>query len=372
MKLVMFIGHFKTGSTSIQHFLASNWYRLVEQGVLYPSVESGAMARNMRLLFNRADEDLHGQNLNVIEPHNALALKLKTEEDGHGVPSYYPKLPAAFQMFEAIEQQIAALQPQTTVLCSEVFALLGMTKHRKSIRRLNARLGHHDTTIYCTLRRPDDYLSSWHRQRLKFGAKLKPLRAGGMGGYLETAHFQQARMVRGWREDGFQNAELVLRNFDDVRRNQGSVHDFMTQTGVAFPQNVSLPDLRNPSVPSAFAEIGRLALIELPRESGRRIVEWLISVRGMVPHAADRDVEVFGPLVREKLVRNFAPIAADLRQMTGGRDFYPDIDELERLRPVNELDAANEALPRLVLASKVSSLFAEEKDWLGKLKLPEE
>lgn len=372
MKLVMFIGHFKTGSTSIQHFLASNWFKLIEQGVLYPSVENGALARNMRLLLNRADEDLHGQNLNVIEPHNALALKLKTEEDGHGVPPYYPKLPAAFQMFEAIEQQIAALQPHTTVLCSEVFALLGMTKDRQSVSRLNARLGQHDSTIYCSLRRPDDYLSSWHRQRLKFGVKQKPLRAGGMDDYLETAHFQQARMVRGWIDDGFQDAELVLRNFDDVLKNQGSVHDFMSETGIAIPRNAVMPDLRNPSVPSAFAEIGRLALIELPRQMGRNIVEWLISMRKLVPHASDRDVEVFGPAVRDKLVKNFEPVARELRSMSGGRDFYPDLSDLGRLRPISELEAANTALPRLVLASKISPLSPEEKDWLSKLRLPEE
>lgn len=369
MNLVMFIGHFKTGSTSIQHFMARNWFRLAENGVLYPSVESGALARNMQALLKRSDDGLAGQNLNVIEPHNALALKLKTEEDGHGVPPYYPKLPASFQMFEAITNQIRTLDPKKTVLCAEVFALLGMTKKRQSVRRLHARLGHHDTTIYATLRRPDDYLSSWHRQRLKFGVKQRPLREDAMDSYFDTAHFQQAKMVEGWLDGYFQNAEVIIRNFDDVLRNDGSVMDFLSKTGIDIPRDATMPDLLNPSVPAAFAEIGRLALIELPEPSGRRIVEWLISVRKTVPHVKDSEVEVFGQENRARMMNRFLPVADNLRRLNGGVPFYDDLDDLARPRPVAELDAARSALSGLVLASKTSGLAENEKEWLERLRL---
>ena len=166
MKLVIFIGHFKTGSTSIQSFLSSNFLRLLQAGILYPSVESQGMARNLQVVLSGRDMPTIGDSLNIIEPHNALALKLKTEEDRHGVPSYYPNLPSGFQMLEALNNQISAIDPKSVILCSEVFALFGLTEKKESIKRLARRFAHHEVTIYCNLRRPDEYISSWHRQRL--------------------------------------------------------------------------------------------------------------------------------------------------------------------------------------------------------------
>lgn len=372
MRLILFIGHFKTGSTSIQHYFARNWLGLLQRGVLYPAVESQAVSRAIRLSLQGRDEDLQGQGLNIVEPHNALALRLKNEDDGHSVPSYYPHPPSGFQMFEMIRNQIGALNPETTVLCSEVFALLGMTAQRSGVKRIHARLGQHDTTIYCSLRRPDEYLSSWHRQRLKFGEKLAPLRAGALRSYVDTAHFQQAKLVRGWMDGCFEDSTLILRNFEDIQKGQGSIVDFMTQTRIPAPANAVIPGMMNPSVPAAFAEIGRLALHALPREQALNIVHWLTSMRRVVPHPSDREVEVFGQPVRNVLVEMFRPVARDLSAMAGGTGFYTDLDDLSRVRPIPELDAVRVSLPLLVAASKISRLTQPERDWLSTLQLPDQ
>jgi len=129
LKLVIFIGHFKTGSSSIQSFLSSNFLRLLQAGILYPSVESQGAAWNMRAMMRGRDESTAGKSLNIIEPHNALALRLKNEEDGHGMPSYYPHPPSGFQMLELLENQISELAPNAVVLCSEVFSLFGLTEN---------------------------------------------------------------------------------------------------------------------------------------------------------------------------------------------------------------------------------------------------
>ncbi|MDN3713792.1 hypothetical protein QWZ10_22215 [Paracoccus cavernae] len=81
MKVILFIGHFKTGSTSLQRFLSRNFHALLKAGILYPSVESQGVAHNMAALRNGRDFDWISDKLNVTEPHNALALVLKTEED---------------------------------------------------------------------------------------------------------------------------------------------------------------------------------------------------------------------------------------------------------------------------------------------------
>jgi len=367
LKVVIFIGHFKTGSTSIQSFLSSNFLRMLRAGILYPSVESLGVARNLLVTLSGRDIPTLGESLNIIEPHNALALKLKTEEDRHGVPPYYPNLPSGFQMFEMIDNQIAALDPHSVILCSEVFALFGLTRERKSIERLAERYAHYDVTIYCNLRRPDEYLSSWHRQRLKFGARLGKLSEDALDEYLDSAHFQQARLVEGWVEDHFPNAKLVIRNFDAVRAAGGSVKDFIKNAEIAFPSDLELPEDQNPSVPSAFAEVGRRALHELPRDAANRVVGWLSSVGGRVAHPADNQIEVFGSRNREILLNRFRPIAERLDEITGGR-FYADLDDFGRCRPIPEMDAVNEALPKLLRDAGQRDLPEDVLSWLNNWK----
>ncbi|RNF33741.1 hypothetical protein [Paracoccus methylarcula] len=367
MKLVIFIGHFKTGSTSIQSFLSSNYLRLLRAGILYPSVESKGISRNLRAAVSGKDIPTLGESLNIIEPHNALALRLKNEEDKHGIPPYYPALPSGFQMLEMIENQISDLNPHSAIICSEVFALLGLTEQRKSIERLAARFGRHDVTIYCNLRRPDDYISSWHRQRLKFGAKLDRLHDGALDQYLDSAHFQQAKMIDGWVKDHFSNARLIIRNYDDVMSAGGAVKDFINNSEIIFPKNITLPENQNPSIPCAFAELGRRCLHDLPREEARRLVSWLSSAkaRQTIPHVPDSQVEMFGPKYREVLLNNFRPVAESLNEMTQTYPFYQEVEDFGRCRPVPEIEAANEALPKLVRIAKLQGLPETVLEWLN-------
>jgi len=341
---------------------------MLRAGILYPSVESQGMARNLLVALSGQDIPTIGEGLNIIEPHNALALKLKTEEDRHGVPPYYPNLPSGFQMLEMLDKQISALDPGSVILCSEVFALLGLTEKRESIKRLARRFAHHEVTIYCNLRRPDEYISSWHRQRLKFGAKLAKLSEGALDEYLNGAHFQQAKLIEGWVTDHFPDAKLVIRNFDDVKAAGGSVKDFIASSGIAFPEHVNIPKDQNPSVPSAFAEIGRRALHELPRETASQIVGWLSSAGARVAHHSDKQVEVFGPENREILLSRFRPVAEKLNEMTGRHPFYPNFEDFGCCRPIAEMDAVKDALPGLVLDARRQGLPESILDWLNNWK----
>ncbi|MGB5837845.1 MAG: hypothetical protein WBH14_12410, partial [Albidovulum sp.] len=205
MKLIVFIGHFKTGSSSLQRFLFWNYLKLLKAGILYPSVESEGVSRNLAAALSGKDFADMRVSLNVKEPHNALALRLMTEEDQHGVPDYYPNVPSGFQIFQMIDWQMRTLNPEFTILCSEVFSLFGLTARKKSLQRMANRFSGHDVTIYCNLRRPDEYLSSWHRQRLKFGSPIQSLRAGALKNYLGSAHFEQDKVLQAW-VDAFPNA----------------------------------------------------------------------------------------------------------------------------------------------------------------------
>ncbi|MEX3314051.1 hypothetical protein [Sulfitobacter sp. PS-8MA] len=366
MKLVIFIGHFKTGSSSLQRFFCRNYVSLLNAGILYPSVESQGMSRNMAALRQGHDFGNMEVGLNISEPHNALALRLKNEEDGHDVPGYYPNLPSGFQMFENLQAQIAALSPNVVILCSEVFALFGLTAELKSIKRIANRFSQHDVTIYCNLRRPDHHISSWHRQRLKFGEKLAPLRQDAFRHYLATAHFKQDEMIQGWK-DHFPNGKLVVRNFADVKSAGGSVADFMTHCGAEFPEGLENPGDFNLSVPSAFAEIGRLALHELGQERGCALVSWLIAASSYVDHVKESDVEMFGSINRELIANNFSQTHEKISEIAGVDQFYSDIESFAQQRSVSDVDAARAALPGLRAHAKNSQLAEDLISWLEDL-----
>lgn len=368
MKLIIFIGHFKTGSTSIQSFLSSNYYSLLRAGILYPSVESRGVSHNLRALAEGKDRPTARAGLNVIEPHNALALRLKNEEDGHGVPHYYPNLPSGFQMLEMIVNQINSLEPKITILCSEVFALLGMTRERKSIQRLQNRFAQHDVTIYCNLRRPDEHISSWHRQRLKFKEKLNRLDSGALPHYLETAHFQYARMIRGWM-DHFPHARVVVREFEDVKAAGGSVKDFVQTLEIPIPENVSFPAFMNPSIPSAFAEIGRRAIFELPEQDATQVVDWLIGAGKRIKHHSDGDVEVFGQSGREIMLDRFRTVSDELKSLRGRRYFSQVLEDIGVVRTVDDITAAEYALPDLRADARKQNFPQATLEWLGSLRL---
>lgn len=369
MHLTIFIGHFKTGSSSLQAFLTGNYLALLRAGILYPAVESLGLAHNLRLLRDGADASPAGLSLNIREPHNALALKLKKEEDGHRVPNYYPRLPSGLQMLETITNQIAALEPRHVILCSEVFALLGLTEERQAIARLADRFGDATVTIYCNLRRPDEHIASWHRQRYKFGARLAPLSGGGLSDYLDTAHLQQARAIRGWTEDRFTGARLVVRNFDAVKAAGGTIHDFIAQSGLPFPEGLTLPDDQNPSVPNAFAELARRANHDLPRDIARKVVRLLARSRARIDSPPDGEVEMFGAANRARLLERARPVAADLDALTGERPFYPDLEEIGQTRPLPEREAAAQALQALRKSGYLRRFDPEARDWLRTLTL---
>ena len=104
--LVIFMGHHKVGSSSLQRFLATNWLRLARDGVLYPSVEAQGLARNLAESLQGAPLEAPG-SVNIREPHNALAFKLIAEATGAAVPEWHPKLPSASQMFRAVDMLLA-------------------------------------------------------------------------------------------------------------------------------------------------------------------------------------------------------------------------------------------------------------------------
>ena len=346
MKAAFFIGHHKTGSTSLQAFLAANYHCLLSEGILYPATEAEGIVTNLSVALAGGDPGTIPKRMNVREPHNALAFRLINEAVDAPLPIWHPNLPSGFQMLHLIERQIAVLRPQHLVICSEVMSRFADKGHAKILPRMTNHFAAHDVTIVLNLRRPDLYLASWHRQALRFGRPLPALRDGALNRYKGTVHFHYETIVKRWR-DAFPDARFVVRNYDDVNKAGGSVVDFFTQAELPFAVSDSAAEIRsNPSIPYAMVEILRRANAELG-EDAQAVRQYLLGAMTRVETASNSEVEVFGAAQRDALLEAFAPIHAELNALLDVPMFFADIEEARRCNPVPELDAARAALDEL-------------------------
>lgn len=348
MKLILYIGHHKVGSTALQVFLSQNWLKLAQAGIVYPAVESRGFSNNLSKALNSREqvEDLH---VNIREPHSALAYKMMSDVSDRKVPQQFKALPAVGQMMQSLKNQVAWLKPEALILCSEAFANFGQVDPGL-IRRLRDLFPKAEIEIYCALRRPDDYLVSWHGQRLKVGEKLAPLCDGGLASYFDTIHFNFRTVVEPWITE-MPGARLILRNYADILRAGGSSEDFARQIGIELPGDMLPVGRANTSLPRAAMEIVRRGNHALPSEEAHQLTRYLLSSDKAPAPAANRDVEMFGPDLRGLISKWFAPIHDWLSEATGQDAFFPDIDAVAQPCPIPEADANADLLSRIDLAT---------------------
>jgi len=343
MNVAFFIGHHKTGSTALQTYLASQYLTLLQAGILYPAVESKGLAHNLNTVL-KGSIPAQFSDLNIREPHNALAFGLMAEGLESDVPNWHKNLPSSFQMLQAIDEQMNALAPRHTILCSEVMSRFSEQGWPKIMPRIQARFAKHDCTIVLNLRRIDAYIASWHLQQLKFGFANTPLRAGAQSRYFNTAHFQYDQIVSRWTST-LPSARMIVRNYTDVLTAGGSVVDFFAQSKI---DHIPIEPLirHNPSVPYAMAEIMRLANLTIPKHFAAMLA-YILAASQRVDFPPDSEVELFGEQNRRALLEAFRPIHQNLSQSTGLAEFFPDLAEVAVCRPLPELAAAARALQAL-------------------------
>ncbi|MBC7137992.1 MAG: hypothetical protein H5U17_04445 [Defluviimonas sp.] len=338
MKLLLFIGHHKVGSTSLQDFLWRNAAALLRAGILYPPVESDGHARLLRQALD--GPDAAPQPWNARESHNALAFRMLFEAVNYPVPPWHPDLPSVHQMEVAIRNQIRIHQPRAVILCSEVFANFGAWAPGL-IERIGRLFPAAEVSLHCTLRRPDQYIAAWHAQRIRFGEGVEPLRAGGLEEYRGTIHLDYALLLAPWLK-AFPRARLSLRNYDEVVAAGGSVADFIAQSGLPFPAGLAPERRVNPSIHPALLEYARCAAARFPKAKAGRFGDFLISVSDRVGAPPRAQVELFGARNRSALLSAFAPAEAFLGGLAG-RPFFAQLSQVAAPRPVPEVEAARAA-----------------------------
>lgn len=365
MKLTLFIGHHKTGSTSLQTYLAENYQRLLSKSILYPAVDAKGLAANLASLLR--GHDLKGpMNINIREPHNALAFVLLNEANNFIIPEWHQNLLSGFQMFQLIEEQIKALGPEHTILCSEVMTLMSEKGWDKIMPRIHKRFNGYECSLVLNLRRIDEYLASWHLQRLKFGTSHAPLRFGAHRSYYRTAHFRYDQIVSRW-SSALPEARFVVRNYSDVVRSGGTIADFFRQAKIDFDVGDLALNL-NRSIPYALAEIVRKANAQIPQHR-HELLSYVMSASERIPFAANKEVELYGMEHRASLIKAFAPVHRNLSSLVGVNDFFHDMDGAAQCRAIPELDAAKDALDALRKDMKDIDLSQSVRNFLSCLEL---
>ena len=360
MKVTIYFGHHKVGSTALQSFLFRNQITLTRAGILYPGVESESLSYMAARLLEHtplpsglrsrvAKASKGAPPMNAREPHNALAFRMLAQANNGTPPPWHEGLPGVGQMVRAMQMQAHFLQPETVVLCSEVMANFG-PRHPDMIDKVRDIFPEAEQSLYCVLRRPDEYLVAWHAQRMRFGDKVRALSDGAANHYTKTIHFNYQSVIAPW-VDRFPGAPLHIRNYADVLASGGSVEDFFGTTGLTLPQGLKTSLRANESLPRAAMEIARRANHDLPALEADEMRHYLLTSKKHITPLPNREIEMFGASLRAELAEKFAPIHAYLSELTGKDAFFPDIDEMIKPLPIPESEAVADFLSKIPLDS---------------------
>mgnify|MGYP000495354888 CR=1 FL=1 len=377
MKTIIYFGHHKVGSTALQNFLFRNQTKLMGQGLLYPGVESESLTHVIAELLAASEPTeeqaarltaaaiMHPPSLNVREPHNALAFQMLAQANKGKPPKWHSGLPSVQQMIRAMRMQEKYLQPHTVLICSEVMSNFG-PRHPELIEQVRGIYPDAEHALYCVLRRPDEYLISWHAQRLRFGDKVASLRDGAALNYTGSIHFDYRRTVEPWLEK-FPEAPRQIRDYADVLKSGGSVEDFFASHDLEMTEALDPPIRANESLPRAAMEIARRGNHDLPPAEAKALRDYLLTCSGHIKPVPNKDVEMFGAELRAELATRFAPIHDWLSEINGQDAFFPDIEEMARIRPVPESDATADFLSQIDPAALPSDTL---RDFIANLQRP--
>jgi hypothetical protein len=210
VELTLHIGMSKTGTTSIQRFLATNRARLVEGGVLYP--KSPGTPRHLR-----------------------LGMAMKTDEQLARTPAWYGLKVADPDVMRRrfgrrLRREIAESGVDRVLMSDEILYATyddAIARLRRFTDDVSRRL-----RVVVYLRRQDDHLLSNYQQLVKAGStmKLADYAAGD-----RSRSYDYSRRLAFW-EQVVAPDELVVRAFDRSFFRGGSLlEDFLDACDVDIP-----------------------------------------------------------------------------------------------------------------------------------------
>jgi hypothetical protein len=260
MQLVVHAGIHRTGTTSLQRFLAKNRAALAAQGIVYPGEENSHQALAWALHRGQADAEA------------VLALVAESRAAG----------------------------ARTMVLSGEDFAI-----HR-TLGWLRAVAEHVDTRAVFYLRRQDHWLMSWYNQHVKWPFNREKSRMDPQA-FLATIDdfywLDYERLLGRW--SAVLGEGQVAAGVLEKGQVEDTTADFLARLGAAAEGLADDPERTNDSLPVHMLEIARhLGLYEL--KGGRRMKLLNALKNGLAARAPAQPVStVYAPEERNQVLARF-------------------------------------------------------------------
>lgn len=280
-QLFLHIGFPKTGTTSLQAFLAANAAGLAARGVLYP--RAGRLYRH-----GRFDDAHYGASF-------ALGL---------GIYEMPPDVALSPDIGAEIMAEAEAAGASRVVVSSEYFATATVPDRA----RIRQALSGFDLRIVCYLRRHDDALESAYAQAVKWvpnppwrpNAESYVLHELGLG----TVSYDYLGVLRQWGQCVGPRS-VIVRPYERAQNQPDLEADFLRAIGVDDGPDLVRPPPANPSIgPRTAAAIHLVRRTALPDAAKQEAVDRLIEADARAPSRA----HYLPPILRASLVRRHLPM----------------------------------------------------------------
>jgi hypothetical protein len=321
-RLVLHIGHYKTGTTALQDQLTALHPTLVKHGVLYPWT-------GRPIDRNSSHSGLSFQELHRAQSHLPFWYRTSPEFASYVAGSAPPAR-------EVLATEIAASPADTIIISSEEFIRFGSDQGvpAEQAKEMIRSLPVDQVTIVCYVRRPDRYIESWYNQLVKMAIPIARLSVAMLREpqpghrYYCNEHTDVDRMIEYWASHVGCD-ELIVRDYDNLHK--GTIlDDFSAAIALPALDTAEAPVVRgNPRIDNNFVEYVRLWSLFRPRED-HSALHRLLERMADEPHLPRRfDVDVLSPRARRRLHKYVTPVNARLGKLVGLRDgYFADLDDM--------------------------------------------
>lgn len=244
-KLVIHIGTFKTGSTSIQNFLEFNRsYHLSRYGLYYPRTDVKP--------FPKARKHSHLLPAVISEHQRA---------QGHDIS----EAPTPSVIIAQLTDEIVQAQARTAVLSAE-----GLSSPSQRIAESYAPFGEHfDVQVLVFLRRQDLFVESLHNQFVRDSHNETRTLEEFVQSADIRAFLDYRAILKHW-EKAFGRESITVVPFDNQLFEKGLLNSFLQAIGIQTVESVTDP-LDNISIGPEAVELLRL-LNKTPHKKNKQAV----------------------------------------------------------------------------------------------------
>ncbi len=234
--LYIHIGHFKTGTTAIQVFLA----------------------RNPKLL--KRHDLVFAQTKQEHCKHSDLACSLYQAAGVTELMHGYAKDETPQQVWAALFEELRASRRSGMIVSTEeLMRLACFPQAVEDLKQIVATAPDIDIKIIAYLRAPESHLRSWYNQLVKMGCKTPSFNAA-ISDRFEPIHYDYALALRPWI-DLFGAQSIILRHYSsESRKDNALFRDFLSIFGIAMPDRglSFLSEDPNPRIEGEALEVVRI------------------------------------------------------------------------------------------------------------------